>query len=64
MEWVFVIGCGEGIDHACRAIDEFIFQDDCTLADPELMGVVSELEDGSLKFMVPVRTSADNYRGF
>jgi small-conductance mechanosensitive channel len=64
VELVFVIGCGEDIDHACRVIDEVIFQDDRTLANPELMGVVSELADGSLKFMVPVRTSADDYRGF
>ena len=43
LELVFVIGCGEDIDHACQVIDEAISQDHRILARPAPMGVVSEL---------------------
>jgi small conductance mechanosensitive channel len=64
VELVFVIGCGEDIDHACQVIDEVISQDARVLAKPAPMGIVSELADGSLNFKVPVWISADNYWGF
>ena len=64
VELVFVIGCGEDIDHACQVIDEVISQDHRVLADLAPMGVVSELADGSLIFKVPVWTSADDYWEF
>ena len=64
LELVFVIGCGEDIDHACQVIDEVISQDHRILAKPAPMGVVSELADWSLNFKISVWISAVDYWGF